>query len=164
MKDNDKYNYLSTGDNEYPTPQWLFDKINNIYNFDMDLCATKENTKCEKYYTKEQDSLKQIWNDKINWCNPPYSKDLQPLFIKKAYESHLKYNNVFVFLIPLRPDVQVWHDCIWGKTDIYIFKGRPKFYADKSPTYPSATVVFNNNKEKHIYTVDKNFDNIKLIY
>lgn len=158
-----KYNYLSTGENEHPTPQILFDKINESFNFKIDLCATKENTKCELFYTKEQDSLKQEWDGLSCWCNPPYSKDLQPLFIKKAYESSLKYNNIIVLLIPLRPDTQVWHNYIWGKSDIYIFKGRPKFYGDKSPTYPSALIVFNNNKEKTIYTVDKTFENINSI-
>lgn len=160
MKD---YSYLSTGENEHPTPQWLFDKISEKFNFDIDLCATDENTKCEKYYTKEQDALKQIWNDKSCWCNPPYSKDLQPLFIKKAYEDSVKYENTIVLLIPLRADTQIWHDYIWGKADIYIFKGRPKFYSDKSPTYASAVVVYSNSDNKNIYTVTKEFEIIKKV-
>lgn len=150
--------YLSTGENEHPTPDYLFNGIKNLLNiedYNFDLCATKDNAKCENFWSKEDDSLTKEWSSLINWCNPPYSKDLQPKFIKKAHESHLKYGNTFVFLIPMRPDTAIWHDYIWGKADVYIFKGRPKFYSDKSPTYPSAVVVFNNNKTKNIYTIDK---------
>lgn len=158
-----KYNYLSTGENEHPTPQWLFDRINNIFKFDVDLAATIENAKCPKFYTKEQDSLKQVWDDDSCWCNPPYSKDLQPLFVKKAYEDSNKYGNTIVMLIPLRADTKTWHEYIWGKADVYIFKGRPKFYGDKSPTYASALAVFSNSKTKKIYTVNKNFEEITKI-
>jgi hypothetical protein len=68
-----------------------------------------------------------------------------------------------VLLIPLRGDTQIWHDYIWGRADIYIFKGRPKFYADKSPTYASAVVVYSNSIVKNIYTVDKEFNILKKI-
>lgn len=158
--------YLSTGENEHPTPQWLYDNISEQLNikFDMDLCATHNNTKCSNYWTKEDDSLIQEWTELYNWCNPPYSKDLQPKFIQKAYESNKKYGNTFVFLIPLRGDTKVWHDYIWGKADIYIFRGRPKFYADKSPTYASAVVVFNNNEVHNVYTCNKEFKDIIKIY
>jgi site-specific DNA-methyltransferase (adenine-specific) len=154
---------LSTGENEHPTPQWLFDKINDMFNFEIDLSATSENAKCEKFYTKEQDALKYEWDNTSCWCNPPYSKDLQPLFIQKAYTDSLKYKNTIVLLIPLRADTRVWHDYIWGKADVYIFKGRPKFYGDKSPTYASALVVYSDSEHKNIYTVDKDFEAIKQI-
>lgn len=156
--------YLSTGENEHPTPQYLFDNIKNELGieYNIDLCATEYNSKCDKYWDKETDSLKQIWNENVNWCNPPYSKDLQPKFVQKAYESSLTYGNKFVFLIPLRGDTKIWHDYIWGKADIYIFKGRPKFYSDKSPTYASAVVVFGNGTH-NIYTCEKDFTNINKI-
>lgn len=160
------YSYLSTGNNEHPTPIELF---NNIaakleLEFDYDLAASATNTKCEKFYTKEQNALEQEWDAPVNWCNPPYSKDLQPLFIKKAYDSSKKYGNTFVFLIPLRADTKVWHDYIWGKADVYIFRGRPKFYEGKSPTYASAVVVFAQHSCKGVYTCDKDFTNIEEAY
>lgn len=59
----------------WETPQWLFDKLNEEFNFDLDVCATKDNTKCVEYYTKEQDGLKQPWYG-VCWCNPPYGKEI----------------------------------------------------------------------------------------
>ena len=45
---------------EWGTPQELFNRLNQEFNFTLDICASKENAKCHKYYTKE-DALKQEW-------------------------------------------------------------------------------------------------------
>ena len=46
---------------EWETPQALFDELDREFGFTLDVCATKENAKCEKYFTKEQDGLSQNW-------------------------------------------------------------------------------------------------------
>lgn len=46
---------------EWGTPQELFNRLNKEFNFTFDICASKENAKCHKYYTKEEDALKQEW-------------------------------------------------------------------------------------------------------
>ena len=50
---------LSSNTCEWETPQLLFDALNAEYHFDVDVCATANNAKCERYYTKEQDGLSQ---------------------------------------------------------------------------------------------------------
>lgn len=45
----------------WETPQDLFDRLNEEYNFECDVCAIPENAKCKKYYTPEVDGLKQEW-------------------------------------------------------------------------------------------------------
>ena len=52
---------FSTGKTEWSTPQDFFDKLNEEFRFDLDPCATDENHKCDTYFTKEQDGLKQDW-------------------------------------------------------------------------------------------------------
>lgn len=51
----------SSTTDEWATPQSLFDKLNAAFHFTLDVCATPENAKCAKYYTKAQDGLKQDW-------------------------------------------------------------------------------------------------------
>lgn len=51
----------SSNTDEWATPQSLFDKLNAAFHFTLDPCATPENAKCAKFYTKEQDGLKQDW-------------------------------------------------------------------------------------------------------
>lgn len=52
---------FSSASEEWATPQELFDKLNEEFNFTLDPCATPQNHKCEQYFTKEQDGLKMDW-------------------------------------------------------------------------------------------------------
>ena len=49
---------------EWETPQELFDRLDRIHNFTLDVCATKANAKCARFFTKETDGLKQDWGGK----------------------------------------------------------------------------------------------------
>ncbi|WP_396189595.1 DNA N-6-adenine-methyltransferase [Flavobacterium sp.] len=121
------------------TPQDFYEKYNLIYNFQTDVCATHENAKCEHYFTKEQDGLKQHWKGNC-WMNPPYGRDIKR-WIKKAYESSLD-GAIIVCLVPSRTDTAWWHDyCMKGK--IEFIRGRLKFGgSNNSAPFPSAVVIF----------------------
>ncbi|KKK74655.1 hypothetical protein LCGC14_2881640, partial [marine sediment metagenome] len=41
------------------TPQWLFDKLDAQYHFDLDVCADADNAKCERFWTEAPDALVQ---------------------------------------------------------------------------------------------------------
>ena len=69
----------------WETPQDLFDKLNEEFHFNLDACAIPENAKCEKFFTLEQDGLKQEWEGTV-WCNPPYGKTVGE-WVAKAYQT-----------------------------------------------------------------------------
>ena len=52
---------FSSNTDEWATPQNIFDSLNAEFDFNLDVCATANNHKCERYYTQEQDGLKQAW-------------------------------------------------------------------------------------------------------
>jgi len=139
--------HFSSKSNEWRTPKYIFDYYNKIYNFQLDASATKENALCEKFYTLEDNSLIQNWNQyKTIWCNPPYGREIGK-FVKKSYEESLKGYTV-VLLIPARVDTKWWHEyCTLGS--VYFIKGRLKFINNNnvnntSAPFPSAIVIFNN--------------------
>tara|TARA_R110000868_G_scaffold248075_8_gene504439 strand:- start:1678 stop:2073 length:396 start_codon:yes stop_codon:yes gene_type:complete len=123
----------------WATPQDFFDKYNKVYNFTLDVCATKDNAKCSSYFTKEQDGLSQEWVGTC-WMNPPYGREIS-LWMKKAYESSLKGATI-VCLVPSRTDTKWWHNyAVHGK--IEFIKGRLKFGNSKnSAPFPSAVIIF----------------------
>jgi len=124
---------------EWETPQDLFDELNKEFMFTLDPCATKENTKCKKFYTKEQDGLTKDWSNEIVFCNPPYGRVISQ-WVKK---SSLIKNGVVVMLIPARTDTSYFHDFIYGKTEIRFIRGRLKFGDSKnSAPFPSMIVIF----------------------
>ena len=135
------FNALYTSNSEeWETPQWLFDKLNAKFKFTLDVCATKENAKCVKYYDKNIDGLKQSWLNEICWLNPPYGKTIA-LWMEKAYTTRLNCGTV-VALVPVRTDTKWGYDyCV--NTDVWLLKGRLHFSNSKNPApFPSAIVIF----------------------
>lgn len=129
-----KYN---TSASDFWTPQYLYDKLNDRFGpFDIDICASDENTKCERYYTIEDDALKQSW-DGVCWCNPPYAvptaksiRGIVDVYIKKGLEeinNNEKCTRI-CFLIPCKTDVKYFHNFIFpNATELVFVKGRPNF-------------------------------------
>lgn len=136
---------LSSNKDDWATPPELFNNLNRAFNFDIDVCATYHNTKCEKYYTPEIDGLKQPWhNHKTCWCNPPYSQVKE--WLEKAWIEAQK-GATTVCLIAARPDTRYWHDIVFLHAKAVCFiRGRIRFVGAKYPApFPSALVVFSPN-------------------
>ena len=134
--------HYSSKTNEWSTPQAFFDELNKEFNFTLDPCATSENAKCNKYFTVEDDGLKQDWSKDTVFMNPPYGREIK-YWVQKAYEESLKGATV-VCLIPARTDTAYWHDYIFGKADdIRFLRGRLKFGDSKNPApFPSAIIIY----------------------
>ena len=125
---------------EWETPQELFDRLNAIYHFATDVCATPKNAKCVKYYTKEQDGLAQEWKG-VCWMNPPYGREIGK-WMCKAYQS-AQAGAVVVCLVPARTDTGWWHETVMRGGQIHFIRGRLKFgKSNGSAPFPSAVVVF----------------------
>lgn len=130
----------SSQTDEWPTPQWLFDALNAEFGFTLDPCATRENAKCRRYFTREQDGLLQDWSNERVFMNPPYGRAIGH-WMKKAYES-FQAGAVVVCLVPARTDTAWWHDYAM-KGEIRLLRGRVKFAgASFGAPFPSAVVVF----------------------
>jgi phage N-6-adenine-methyltransferase len=57
----------------WATPQDFFDRLNAEFRFTLDVCATPENAKCTRYFTRADDGLAQSWTG-VCWMNPPYGR------------------------------------------------------------------------------------------
>lgn len=143
---------LSTGNNNWGTPQWLFDRLNSVFHFTLDPCADDTNHKCDAYYTIEQDGLAQTWGGQTVFCNPPYERKTkahpgQEDWIEKCcIESQLNHITS-VMLIPARTDVKAQHNYVFPNAKYVCFvKGRLRFNDQDDPApFPSELVVFTDN-------------------
>lgn len=139
----------SSKSEEWDTPKNFFNELNKEFQFTLDPCATSENAKCKRFFTKEQDGLKQSWNGETVFCNPPYGRAIKD-WVKKAHEEVVKGATV-VLLIPARTDTAYFHDFIYGKHEIRFIRGRLHFNESKTPApFPSMIVVMKNMKEETI--------------
>lgn len=146
---------VSSKTNEWPTPQNLYDKLNQEFCFTLDPCSTNENHKAPKYYTIDDDGLKQDWSNDIVFMNPPYGGHTGE-WIAKAYHESLK-GALVVCLIVSSTDRSYWHDYIFPyAAQIRFIRGRIKF-GDAKTTAPfaSALIIFDSNnhyQERVLYS------------
>ena len=132
---------FSSKDQTWETPIEFFNKLDDIFKFELDVAASDDNHKCDRYYTEETDGLAQDWKG-VCWMNPPYGRH-QIKWIEKASEEADKGATV-VCLIPARPDTKVWQNIIFPNASAICFiRGRLKFGNSKdSAPFPSALIVF----------------------
>lgn len=131
--------HFSSKTNEWTTPKDFYEILHKEFNFTLDPCATKNNSKCKKFYTKDDNGLTKDWSNETVFMNPPYGREIKH-WIKKAYDESLK-GALVVCLIPARTDTIYWHTyCVKG--NIRFIKGRLKFSNKNSAPFPSALVIF----------------------
>jgi len=128
--------------NDWSTPIKLYNKLDKEFHFTVDVCATAENAKHKHYYTPEMNGLKQDWNGKVCFCNPPYGREISK-WVEKASKIYI---GTVVMLLPARTDTKWFHDYIYNQnvnSEIRFLKGRVKFDNCKnSAPFPSMIVIF----------------------
>lgn len=142
--------HYSSRSREWATPWEFYAELDAEFDFTLDPCATADNAKCPKFYTREQDGLAQSWAGERVFMNPPYGKGIAK-WVRKAAESvvhraaeGMQGASVVVCLLPARTDTAWFHDYIYDKADeIRFIRGRIKFSeSQNSAPFPSMVVVF----------------------
>lgn len=131
--------HFQSNKHDWETPQFLFDGLNAEFGFELDVCATEANAKCKRFFSADDDGLKQVWAG-VCWMNPPYGREIER-WIAKAFES-AKSGALVVCLVPARTDTRWWHKYV-TRGEIRYLRGRLKFgTAENSAPFPSAIVIF----------------------
>ena len=123
----------SSNRQNWRTPPELFDRLNDVFNFKVDLASDGDNALCERYYTPFEDSLAQPWHKetKWQWLNPPYGRDLSLWMTKAAVEAS-KGARVVVLAFSCT-DTQ-WFRTAWDASrEIWFFSKRIKFIDPDDP-------------------------------
>ena len=156
---------LSTGKDDWGTPQGFFDNLCKEFNFTLDVCADENNYKIQRYFTQVEDGLSKEWEGETVFCNPPYSKRTkskpgQADWIKKCYEQHMKYGITVVMLIAARTDTIAFHDYILGKAEVRFLKGRLKFEINRKPNkeaapLPTMVIIYEKDREARVIGIEE---------
>lgn len=132
--------HFSSKTDEWATPMAFFAEIDGEFGFTLDVCALPQNAKCERYFTPEDDGLKQEWRG-VCWMNPPYGRAIAR-WVKKAFDS-AQAGATVVCLVPARTDTRWWHDFVKKASEVRFIRGRLKFGGGAtSAPFPSALIVF----------------------
>lgn len=130
--------HYSSETDDWATPQDLFDLLNSEFSFELDVCASPTNAKCDRFYSREDNGLAKDWLGTC-WMNPPYGREIEE-WIRKAYNSAQEGATV-VCLVPARTDTAWWWDYA-RHGEVRFLRGRLKFgQADTGAPFPSVVVV-----------------------
>lgn len=126
---------------EWETPDYVFAPLDKEFAFQVDVCATSDNTKCENFFDKSIDGLKEERSPLRCWMNPPYGKSISRWMRKACDES--ERGALVVCLIPSRTDTRWWHDWVMKASEIRFISGRLNFGNQKqSAPFPSCIVIY----------------------
>ena len=131
---------------EYRTPSWVFDPLNDVFNFKLDAAAAKENTLAPKYYTKAEDALTCDWLSP-SFCNPPYSSGSYGPFLEHAADQWVMRDVESCLLVPATLETK-HYDPVWEFARYLIIPRKrisyllPDGTVAKGNSFLSAVVVF----------------------
>ncbi|MGE0289545.1 MAG: DNA N-6-adenine-methyltransferase [Bradyrhizobium sp.] len=134
---------------EWRTPPWLFEWLDDRFDFHIDLAATRGNALCPLYVTKDGDAMSKDWhefdNATVGWCNPPYSK-IDPWVDKAILEQMLGFTTVMVF--PSVNGEERFADIFTHCSEVIDIVGRVHFLR------PDGTPVKQNTRGTSVYIFD----------
>lgn len=111
----------------WQTPTYLYQYLNRIYKFDVDLACTTQNCRAPKgiYFDQGMDALKEDWRNYGNtgFCNPPYS-NIDP-WVEKAIELGSWGFNTIMVIPTLNGDKR--DEMIINNANVTIICGRVGF-------------------------------------
>jgi len=119
-----KNNGFKSNSIEYSTPLSLFEPLQKEFDLEIDVCASKENYKCDIYWTKEDNALSKDWVGNC-WMNPPFSRELSK-WVKKAHLESIKHGGTKVCLIPLRANTK-WFGEVVKDAEVRFIIGEVNF-------------------------------------
>jgi site-specific DNA-methyltransferase (adenine-specific) len=133
--------HFKTERTDWATPDDLYERLDALYRFDLDVAASSENARCSRHFTVDNCGLAQSWQGARVWCNPPYGRQIGNWTQKASQEA--PRCQLIVMLVPARTDTQWWHEAIKTARPIFL-KGRLRFKgATASAPFPSALLIWN---------------------
>jgi phage N-6-adenine-methyltransferase len=160
---------MSSKGKNWETPDSLFKELDDLFGFELDVCANKKNRKVKKYYGIKDNAFKKKWKG-VCWMNPPYGKSENACkddcskkicvergyhleeylpgvsdWVEKAIKESGNRSTTIVCLLPARTETD-WFQSVWDNADILLFlKGRLKFVGAKEVApFPSVIAVFSS--------------------
>ena len=104
------------------TPPKYIDLINKFFNIiELDPCSNENSMVNAKInYTLPIDGLKESWNYKTIFINPPYGKSPETKtsiydWINKGLDASVKYKSELLYLIPVATNTRHFKDLIFKK-------------------------------------------------
>jgi len=142
----DNHLALGTGQNEWYTPSEYAEMARTVMGgIDLDPASEEsanEVIQADTFYTKEDNGLGKEWMGRV-WLNPPYSRELMPLFVDKLIASYRSGSVTDAILVSHNNTETTWFQSLGEVSSAICFPNtRIKFYRDEEIASPVNGQVF----------------------
>jgi len=135
---------------EWETPPELFDKLQQEFHMNVDLCASENNHKLQFYTDDVEAFIRDYYDSKYKryWMNPPYSRKNIDKCMQAAWILAQRGDTV-VCLVRCDPSAKWFQNYVDGcATEVRMLKHRVKFVgAPSAYNFPCCVVVYEENVE-----------------
>lgn len=125
----------------YQTPDvflWAVKRRLGVPFFALDVAADADNTVARRFYSIDDNGLRQSWvADGWTWCNPPFAH-IEP-WVQRAFEQS-RVGARIALLLPAGVGANWWRDWVHGKACALLLNGRLTFVGETAP-YPKDCVL-----------------------
>ena len=133
----------------WQTPRHIFQGLERYVGakFDLDAFAAPENALCERFLTKEDDSVMCKWQAKATFANPPYGGNMQAEAVAKAIrEVRMAETTPLVVLLIQAAVSTRWFLLAAQTCEVKLYHGRIAFDAPASvkrsaSTFSNAAII-----------------------
>ena len=131
------------------TPQWMYTPLAATFDFTIDAAADDENKKKSRYWSIDDDGLKQSWEGEVPFCNPPWTDGQYGDWVDKASLEFLNNAVTSVLVLPFNPETKGFSG-VWEVAHYLIVpRRRTKFVPPEgielkqnAPKFTSCIAVF----------------------
>ena len=133
---------------DYVTPRKLIGIIAHLFgvSFEIDLAADVENARCDRFFSKEDNSLSKCWEPElqggVGWLNPPF-RGIDPWMgkCKKESENNVNQQGARIISLTLASLGTRWYqDHVEGNALSLILRDRVTFEGQKDP-FPKELMI-----------------------
>ncbi len=152
---------LNNNRQHWSTPDNFYNAANTLFDFQIDLAATAENTKCPLFISEQQDSLAQdtVWIPKRTptgsiilrcWLNPPF-KNIKDWICKAYNEAQKDPDALICVLCRVAPSAKWWMEYVTKAHQVLLIGGKrvqfepPEGVKKSSNPQECCLVIFGKN-------------------
>ena len=114
----------------WSTPRKYVQAVKHVFggSIDLDPCSNEYSIvqADTEYRLPEHDGLKETWDFKTIYVNPPYGSDRErgttiKSWLAKCLEANRVYNSEVIALVPVATNTGHWKRYVWGQADAVAF-------------------------------------------
>lgn len=133
-------------------------------NIELDPCSNEYSIvkALTEYRLPKHDGLKETWNFKTVYVNPPYGADRNrgttiKDWLAKCCQTYNEFNSEVIALIPVAPNTTHWKKCIFGQASAicFLYDTRLRFLVDGIDTGKGAPMacclIYWGNNYNHFF-------------